>query len=180
MNPADLFVLQQQQLQLQQQMEMQNFAAMTMAAQQGMKEDDDEGEEEGGGGCDDDGQQEYETGYHQYMEGSDPENGALNEDYSSNSSSSFLLNQQQQMFNLVNAAAAHQMHHSKSSSSSSDLGSKISFKKIKPVKRPGLVLKTPIAYQGNVDPSVIPIQREGMGRLPHAYTNFLFSFYFYS
>lgn len=38
-------------------------------------------------------------------------------------------------------------------------------KKIKPVKRPGLVLKTPIAYQPCLDPSVIPIQRDGMGRL---------------
>lgn len=37
-------------------------------------------------------------------------------------------------------------------------------KKIKPVKRPGLVLKTPIAYKGDIDPSVIPIQRDGMGR----------------
>lgn len=36
-------------------------------------------------------------------------------------------------------------------------------KKIKPVKRPGLVLKTPIAYQPCLDPSVIPIQRDGMG-----------------
>ncbi|KAJ6633169.1 Polycomb protein Sfmbt [Pseudolycoriella hygida] len=35
-------------------------------------------------------------------------------------------------------------------------------KKIKPVKRPGLVLKTPIAYQPCLDPSVIPIQRDGM------------------
>lgn len=35
--------------------------------------------------------------------------------------------------------------------------------KIKPVKRPGLVLKTPIAYQPCLDPSVIPIQRDGMG-----------------
>lgn len=35
-------------------------------------------------------------------------------------------------------------------------------KKIKPVKRPGLVLKTPIAYKGDIDPSVIPIQRDGM------------------
>ncbi|XP_053690775.1 polycomb protein Sfmbt [Sabethes cyaneus] len=35
-------------------------------------------------------------------------------------------------------------------------------KKIKPVKRPGLVLKTPIAYKGDSDPSVIPIQRDGM------------------
>lgn len=38
-------------------------------------------------------------------------------------------------------------------------------KKIKPVKRPGLVLKTPIAYQPCLDPSVIPIQRDGMGTL---------------
>lgn len=38
-------------------------------------------------------------------------------------------------------------------------------KKIKPVKRPGLVLKTPIAYQPCLDPSVIPIQRDGMGML---------------
>lgn len=44
-------------------------------------------------------------------------------------------------------------------------------KKIKPVKRPGLVLKTPIAYRPCLDPSVIPIQRDGMGR-------FLFYFIF--
>uniref|UniRef100_A0A2M4BAC6 Putative polycomb group protein scm/l3mbt tumor-supressor in n=1 Tax=Anopheles marajoara TaxID=58244 RepID=A0A2M4BAC6_9DIPT len=35
-------------------------------------------------------------------------------------------------------------------------------KKIKPFKRPGLVLKTPIAYKGDIDPSVIPIERDGM------------------
>lgn len=35
--------------------------------------------------------------------------------------------------------------------------------KIMPVKRPGLKLKTPIAYFGNTDPSVIPIQKDGMG-----------------
>lgn len=40
-------------------------------------------------------------------------------------------------------------------------------RKIEPVNRPGLVLKTPIAYKGNIDPSVIPIQRDGMGRLLH-------------
>lgn len=38
-----------------------------------------------------------------------------------------------------------------------------SYKKIQPVKRPGLVLKTPIAYKGDIDPSVIPIRRDGMG-----------------
>ncbi|XP_052866872.1 polycomb protein Sfmbt [Anopheles cruzii] len=35
-------------------------------------------------------------------------------------------------------------------------------KKIKPVRRPGLVLKTPIAYKGDIDPSVIPIEPDGM------------------
>lgn len=36
-------------------------------------------------------------------------------------------------------------------------------RKIKPIKHPGLVLKTPIAYQSTTDPSVIPIQKDGMG-----------------
>ncbi|KRT84601.1 Sterile alpha motif containing protein, partial [Oryctes borbonicus] len=35
-------------------------------------------------------------------------------------------------------------------------------RKIKPVKHPGLVLKTPIAYQSNTDPAVIPIQKDGI------------------
>ena len=39
-----------------------------------------------------------------------------------------------------------------------------STRKIKPVRHPGLVLKTPIAYQGNTDPSVIPIQKDGIGK----------------
>lgn len=38
-------------------------------------------------------------------------------------------------------------------------------RKIKPVKHPGLVLKTPIAYQSNTDPSVIPIQKDGIGEI---------------
>lgn len=47
--------------------------------------------------------------------------------------------------------------------------SKINSKKLKeshkimPVVRPGLKLKTPIAYFGNSDPSSIPIQKDGMG-----------------
>lgn len=36
-------------------------------------------------------------------------------------------------------------------------------RKIKPIKHPGLVLKTPIAYQRDTDLSVIPIQKDGMG-----------------
>lgn len=45
-------------------------------------------------------------------------------------------------------------------------------RKIKPVKRPGLVLRTPIAYQPCSDLSVIPIQRDGMGTFVLLY-NFL-------
>lgn len=193
MNPVDLFTLQQQQIQLQQQLDMQNYAAMAAvaAAQQQQLEqqhlqnndDDEECEEEE---VEEDLQtEEYGENSYQYdaTEGSDdPENNALNEDYSSNSNSSFLLSQQQQMFNLVNAATHQQLQHH----NNLNKNSKESFKKIKPVKRPGLVLKTPIAYQGNVDPSVIPIQREGMGRSRKAHLNFfhfilflLFYFYFF-
>lgn len=48
-------------------------------------------------------------------------------------------------------------------SSSSSIRSQRKTRKIEPVNRPGLVLKTPIAYKGNIDPSVIPIQKDGMG-----------------
>lgn len=51
-------------------------------------------------------------------------------------------------------------------------------RKIKPVKRPGLVLKTPIAYQPCLDPSVIPIQRDGMGTFCFvliSFVDFIFS-----
>lgn len=39
-----------------------------------------------------------------------------------------------------------------------------STRKIKPIKHPGLVLKTPIAYQSNTDPNVIPIDKNGIGK----------------
>lgn len=38
-----------------------------------------------------------------------------------------------------------------------------SSKKIKPIRHPGLVLKTPIAYQRDSDLNAIPIKPEGMG-----------------
>lgn len=50
-------------------------------------------------------------------------------------------------------------------------------RKIEPVSRPGLELKTPIAYKGNTDPSVIPIERDGMGTLLFI---FVFLFFFLS
>lgn len=168
-NAVDLFNLQQlQQLQQQQhQLEMQNYAvAMSNLNGSGgsiLMKDEDVGD---GGEEDFEEQQQY-TGNYQYMEGSDQENAIMNEDFNSSNSSSgnnFLLNQQQQMFNMLNKNAT--------AGGSNDNGghtfgsrSKESFKKIKPVKRPGLVLKTPIAYQGNIDPAVIPIQRDGMGML---------------
>lgn len=38
-------------------------------------------------------------------------------------------------------------------------------RKIKPIKHPGLVLKTPIAYQPHTDLNFIPIRKDGMGNL---------------
>lgn len=190
-NPVELFQLQQQQqvaqLQLQQQMDLQNFTAAmashaAAAANNSLKAEtvadhdgldvattattmttglgeDDAADEELG---DDDDAMEphyvpnpYSFGELSAGDVSDQENALLAGDYSSNSNSSFLLGQQQHIFNALNA---------KSSTSTQTSSTKESFKKIKPVKRPGLVLKTPIAYQGNIDPSVIPIQRDGMGR----------------
>ena len=36
-------------------------------------------------------------------------------------------------------------------------------RKIKPIKHPGLVLKTPIAYEPHTDLNFIPIRKDGMG-----------------
>lgn len=36
-------------------------------------------------------------------------------------------------------------------------------KKIKPINHPNLVLKTPIAYHGGSDLSVLPIDKDGIG-----------------
>lgn len=40
-----------------------------------------------------------------------------------------------------------------------------SSRKIKAIKHPGLKLQTPIAYKCDTDPSVIPIEKDGMGNL---------------
>lgn len=53
-------------------------------------------------------------------------------------------------------------------STSSSLRTQRKTRKIEPVNRPGLELKTPIAYKGNIDPSVIPIQKDGMGKVSPA------------
>uniref|UniRef100_A0A336KNL0 CSON013286 protein n=1 Tax=Culicoides sonorensis TaxID=179676 RepID=A0A336KNL0_CULSO len=173
-NPMEFFNLQQlQQLQQQQQqIDLQNYAAAcglnvgTINSTM-IKVDEDEI----GGDPDEETEEEQQqyTGNYQYIENSDQENAIMNEDYNSSNSSSgnFMLSQQQQMFNMLNknVAAGQSMEGSQSVGQNfQNYGqrSKESFKKIKPVKRPGLVLKTPIAYQGDIDPSVIPIQRDGM------------------
>lgn len=171
LNAMDLFNLQQlQQLQQQQQhqIDMQNYAVAMSGLNGGvlMKDDEDEigeAEEEL------DEQQQY-TGNYQYIESSDQENAILNDDYNSSNSSSgnFMLSQQQQMFNMLNKNATQGSQNNdgqlqQNFQATFGSRSKESFKKIKPVKRPGLVLKTPIAYQGDIDPAVIPIQRDGMG-----------------
>lgn len=56
----------------------------------------------------------------------------------------------------------------------------LSSRKIKPIKHPGLVLKTPIAYQSDTDPSVIPIQKDGMGTYACFYPCFYYPFAFFS
>lgn len=40
-------------------------------------------------------------------------------------------------------------------------------RKIKPIKHPGLVLKTPIAYQPHTDLNFIPIRKDGIGKHDH-------------
>lgn len=39
-----------------------------------------------------------------------------------------------------------------------------SSRKIKPVQNPALKLKTPIAYQRDSDPNMLPIEKEGRGK----------------
>lgn len=43
-------------------------------------------------------------------------------------------------------------------------------RKIKPIKHPGLVLKTPIAYQPHTDLNFIPIRKDGIGKLQNLET----------
>lgn len=50
------------------------------------------------------------------------------------------------------------------SSAATQTGTQGRTRKIKPVKHPALKLKTPIAYQKDTDLSVIPIQKDGMGK----------------
>ncbi|XP_016984365.1 polycomb protein Sfmbt isoform X1 [Drosophila rhopaloa] len=70
--------------------------------------------------------------------------------------------QMQQTYSLAKGANSTATTASCSASTSSSLRSQRKTRKIEPVNRPGLVLKTPIAYKGNIDPSVIPIQKDGM------------------
>ncbi|XP_043641313.1 polycomb protein Sfmbt isoform X2 [Drosophila teissieri] len=70
--------------------------------------------------------------------------------------------QMQRTYSTTKGANSTATTASCSASTSSALRSQRKTRKIEPVNRPGLVLKTPIAYRGNIDPSVIPIQKDGM------------------
>lgn len=49
-------------------------------------------------------------------------------------------------------------------------------RKIKPIKHPGLILKTPIAYQPHTDLNCIPIRKDGIG---NNFSVYLFMIYYY-
>lgn len=209
-NANDIFALQQQQMQLQQQLNLAAYGNIVnmnniLANNSGMTNEDDEEEEE-----------EEETG----------EVGEYDEENSSASEFAiqqqqqqlFFLQQQQQQAQLQQQQIIEQNNiqlndanyflinnpHLFNNSATSDDGNSMIIQqnpmqqqqiimtnkqivsqqttlgeisvhknsnskklkeshKIMPVKRPGLKLKTPIAYFGNTDPSVIPIQKDGMG-----------------
>jgi len=73
--------------------------------------------------------------------------------------------QMQRTYSMAKGANSTATTATCSASTSSALRSQRKTRKIEPVNRPGLVLKTPIAYKGNIDPSVIPIQKDGMGKV---------------
>lgn len=92
----------------------------------------------------------------------------FNNSVASDEGSSMILQQnpmQQQQIVMTNKQiAVSQQNEASVAHRSSSVTKKLKEShKILPVKRPGLKLKTPIAYFGNTDPSVIPIQKDGMG-----------------
>lgn len=47
--------------------------------------------------------------------------------------------------------------------------SRLCSRKIKPIQNPALKLKTPIAYQRDSDPNILPIEKEGRGNIYYYY-----------
>jgi hypothetical protein len=189
--PAELLALQQQQLQLQQlNLAYGNFVNPNLgnqilaAAGEDIHEADEEEDEEADAG--DENQLEYDENssasdfnlpqHHQQQQIyflpsqqaqppqqllepqqiSDANYFLINNPhlYNSNNSNENGSRIQQQIIIPSKSNPQSMVHHSKKPRESS---------KILPVRRPGLKLKTPIAYFGNTDPSVIPIQKDGMG-----------------
>lgn len=54
-----------------------------------------------------------------------------------------------------------------------------SSRKIKPVQNPALKLKTPIAYQRDSDPNMLPIEKEGRGKNTNQYCIYFICYEFY-
>lgn len=208
-NANEIFALQQQQMQLQQQLNLAAYGNMVnmgniLANNSGMTNDDEEEEEEEDSGeagdYDEENssasdfalqqqqlfflQHQQQAQIHQQQQIIDQNNIQINDaNYflinnphlfnnsgASDDGNSMIIQQSpmQQQIIMTNKqmtvtqqnSGVGEIAMSHKSSSSKKLKES---HKIMPVKRPGLKLKTPIAYFGNTDPSVIPIQKDGMG-----------------
>lgn len=202
----DIFALQQQQMQLQQQLNLAAYGNIVnmgniLANNSGMTNEEDEEvseEEETGEIYDEENssasefalqqqqlfflQQQQQAQIHQQQQMIEQNNIQLNDanyflinnphlfnnSATSDDGSSMIIQQNpmQQQIVMTNKQIVSQQTNigdlSMVQKSSGNKKLKESHK-IMPVKRPGLKLKTPIAYFGNTDPSVIPIQKDGMG-----------------
>jgi mbt repeat len=208
-NANELFALQQQQMQLQQQLNLAAYGNIVnmgniLANNSGMTNEDEDDEEEGEeqGDYDEENssasefaiqqqqlfflQQQQQAQIQQQQQLIEQNNMHLNDanyflinnphlfnnSAASDDGNSMILQQspmQQQQIIMTNKqiAVSHQNNMSGEIAmvhKNSNVNKKLKEShKILPVKRPGLKLKTPIAYFGNTDPSVIPIQKDGMG-----------------
>ena len=210
-NANELFALQQQQMQLQQQLNLAAYGNIVnmgniLANNNGMANDDDDEEEEEeteeAGDYDEDDssasefavqqqqlfflQQQQQAQIQQQQQLIEQNNMQLNDanyflinnphlfnnSVHSDEPNSMIIQQspmQHQQIIMTNKQIAISHQNSLNGEMSMSHKSGVVSKKLKeshkilPVKRPGLKLKTPIAYFGDADPSVIPIQKDGMG-----------------
>lgn len=199
-NANELFALQQQQIQLQQQLSLAAYGNIVnmgniLANSGGLQNDEDEEEDEDElGEYDEDNssaselalQQQQLFFLHQQQQQMTQQQQILDQNNqiqlndanyflinnphlfnnagSSDDSGSMLLPQNQMQQQIVMTTKQMVSQNVGDMQVSQKVSKKLKEShKILPVKRPGLKLKTPIAYFGNTDPSVIPIQKDGMG-----------------
>lgn len=203
-NANEMFALQQQQMQLQQQLNLAAYGNIVnmnniLANGSGMTNDDEEEDEEeadNGGEYDEENssasefasqqqqlfflqqqqhaqmQQQQQLIEHNNIQLNDANYFLINNPHLFNSSansddgSSMIIQQSpmQQQIIMSSKQLVSQQHNVSDIAMAQKNSKKLKEShKIMPVKRPGLKLKTPIAYFGNTDPSVIPIEKNGMG-----------------